>query len=124
MTSSLDLPKTVQIKPVSTPEAVEQFLDVPYRIYKNDPHWVAPLRSSEAKQLAEDNPFLSYGSLQAFIAISFLYLCNINPAFTYTGQKDIALGDTIKIGKECSSLYRPLEINMGINSIAFLSRVL
>jgi class 3 adenylate cyclase len=24
--------------------------------------------------------------------------------------------DTIKIGRECSSLYRPLEINMGINS--------
>ena len=24
--------------------------------------------------------------------------------------------DTIKIGQECSSLYRPLEINMGINS--------
>jgi class 3 adenylate cyclase len=24
--------------------------------------------------------------------------------------------DTIKIGNECSSLYRPLEINMGINS--------
>ena len=29
--------------------------------------------------------------------------------------------DTIKIGEECSSLYRPLEINMGINSgIAFV----
>ena len=29
--------------------------------------------------------------------------------------------DTIKIGQECSSLYRPLEINMGINSgTAFL----
>ncbi|MCP4626290.1 MAG: adenylate/guanylate cyclase domain-containing protein [bacterium] len=29
--------------------------------------------------------------------------------------------DTIKIGRECSSLYRPLEINMGINSgLAFV----
>lgn len=69
MTPSLDLAATLQIKPVSSPEELEQFLDIPYSIYKNDPYWVAPIRSSEAKQLSQDNPFLSYGSLQAFIAL-------------------------------------------------------
>ena len=60
---------TVNITPVSTAEDQQKFLDVPYRVYKDDPHWVPPLRSSEAKHLADDNPFLSYGSLQAFIAL-------------------------------------------------------
>lgn len=62
-------PTTVEIKPVVTDEEQQCFLDVPYRVYKDDAYWVPPLRSSEAKQLAQDNPFLSYGSLQAFIAV-------------------------------------------------------
>ena len=60
---------TVQITSVSTAEDQQKFLDVPYRVYKDDPYWVPPLRSSEAKHLADDNPFLRYGSLQAFIAL-------------------------------------------------------
>ncbi len=59
-----------QIQPVTTPEDIERFLDVPARVYANDPNWVAPIRSSEAKKLAPDNPFLSYGKLQAFIAVA------------------------------------------------------
>lgn len=59
-----------QIKPITTAEDIEQFLDVPARVYANDPNWVAPIRSSEAKKLAPDNPFLSYGKLQAFIALA------------------------------------------------------
>lgn len=60
----------VQIQPVTTPADIERFLDVPARVYANDPNWVAPIRSSEAKKLAPDNPFLSYGKLQAFIALA------------------------------------------------------
>lgn len=59
-----------QIQPVTTPADIERFLDVPARVYANDPNWVAPIRSSEAKKLAPDNPFLSYGKLQAFIALA------------------------------------------------------
>ncbi|MGP1383325.1 MAG: hypothetical protein ACTS2F_07160 [Thainema sp.] len=59
-----------QIQPVTTPEDIEQFLDVPARVYANDPNWIAPIRSSEAKKLAPDNPFLSYGKLQAFMALA------------------------------------------------------
>lgn len=46
------------------------FLDVPARIYANDPHWVPPLRSDVAKQFAPTNPFFKYGKLQQFIALS------------------------------------------------------
>ncbi|NJO42748.1 MAG: hypothetical protein HC769_10905 [Cyanobacteria bacterium CRU_2_1] len=62
---------TVQIRAVVTPQETERFLDVPSRVYANDPYWVPPLRSSIAKQLASENPFRQYGRLQQFIAFNF-----------------------------------------------------
>nr|WP_199313972.1 hypothetical protein [Leptolyngbya sp. FACHB-671] len=61
--------KAVQVRAIATPEEIEQFLDVPAKVYADDTNWVPPLRSSVAKQLAPDNPFLQYGKLQAFIAV-------------------------------------------------------
>ncbi len=58
----------MNIEAVTTPQQQQQFLDVPWRVYKDDPNWVPPLRSSIAKQLAPDNPFFEYGELQQFIA--------------------------------------------------------
>jgi hypothetical protein len=59
------------IKPVLTEGDRELFLDLPAKIYQNDPYFVAPIRSSIKKQLeTENNPFLEYGEFQAFIAIS------------------------------------------------------
>ena len=59
-----------QIKAVTTATEREIFLDLPIKIYKNDPNWVQPLRSSIVKQLAPDNHFLTYGQFQQFLAIS------------------------------------------------------
>lgn len=59
----------VQIQPVSTPEQLALFLDVPNIVYANDPNWVSPLRSSVAKQFTPANPFFQYGTLQQFIAV-------------------------------------------------------
>lgn len=59
----------VQIHPVQTPADLEQFLDVPARVYAKDPYWVPPLRSSVAKKFSAENPFLQYGKLQAFLAL-------------------------------------------------------
>jgi hypothetical protein len=59
----------VQILPVTTPEQRLQFLDVPSRVYRDDPHWVAPLRSDVAKKFDPSNPFFQYGRLQQFIAV-------------------------------------------------------
>ncbi len=61
---------TFEIHPVTTPEENEMFLDVPSRVYANDPYWVPPIRSSVAKQFTSSNPFFNYGKLQQFIAIS------------------------------------------------------
>ena len=59
----------IQIMPVTTAAEQELFLDVPAVVYANDPHWVPPLRSSIAKQLASTNPFFQYGRLQQFVAV-------------------------------------------------------
>ena len=58
----------VQVRPVSTPTEQAQFLDLPDRVYAQDPHWVPPIRADIAKQLQSDNPFLDYGQLQPFVA--------------------------------------------------------
>ncbi len=60
---------TLQIRAVRTPAENQMFLDVPVQVYANDPHWVPPLRSQVAKQLASSNPFFQYGQLQQFIAL-------------------------------------------------------
>jgi GNAT superfamily N-acetyltransferase len=58
----------VQVRPVQTPAEFEQFLDLPAKVYANDPQWVSPIRSSIARQLATDSDFLEYGTFQAFLA--------------------------------------------------------
>lgn len=59
-----------QIRAVTTPADSNIFLDVPSRVYKGDPYWVPPIRSSIAKQFAPENSFFQYGKLQQFIAVS------------------------------------------------------
>ncbi len=61
---------TFEICPVTSTAHNKMFLDVTARIYANDPHWVPPILDSIAKQFAPTNPFLKYGKLQQFIAIS------------------------------------------------------
>lgn len=70
MTAPTNTPLTaIQVKPVTTPEEQDLFLDIPKGVYANDPHWVPPIRSSIAKQFAPTNPFFQYGRLQQFIAL-------------------------------------------------------
>jgi hypothetical protein len=59
----------VEIRAVTTPQEAEQFLDLPKRVYANDPNWVPPIRSSIVSQFAPDNPFFAHGQLQRFIAV-------------------------------------------------------
>jgi hypothetical protein len=60
---------SAEIQVVTTPAQSELFLDVPTRVYANDPNWVPPLRSDVTKQFAPSNPFFEYGTLQQFIAV-------------------------------------------------------
>lgn len=58
----------ISVKPVETAAEQEQFLDVPARVYADDPNWVPPIRSDVAKQFQPSNPFFEYGRLQQFVA--------------------------------------------------------
>jgi hypothetical protein len=69
MTNVLTPTPSVQIRAVSTAEEQEWFLDVPQQVYAQDPNWVAPLRSSVAKQFSPANSFLQYGKFQQFLAV-------------------------------------------------------
>jgi hypothetical protein len=60
---------SIEVRSVKTAEDFERFLDVPQRVYANDPNWVAPLRSAIAAQLSPENSFRTYGTLQAFTAL-------------------------------------------------------
>ncbi|MEM6502119.1 MAG: hypothetical protein AAF685_09810 [Cyanobacteria bacterium P01_C01_bin.89] len=67
-TSSAIAPPALTIQPVGSDDDLQQFLDVPQKIYGGDPNWVPPLRSDVAKQLGADGAFRAYGKLQGFIA--------------------------------------------------------
>ncbi|WP_225895640.1 GNAT family N-acetyltransferase [Dendronalium phyllosphericum] len=58
------------IRPVTSPADNQIFLDIPAQIYAKEPYWVSPIPSSIAKQFTPANPFLNYGKLQQFIALS------------------------------------------------------
>lgn len=61
---------SIQIKTVTSPADSQIFLDLPTRIYANNPYWVSPLQSDVAKQFALSNPFFQYGKLQQFLAFA------------------------------------------------------
>ena len=59
----------VTIRPVRTRRDLKRFIDFPYRLYKDYPHWIAPLRRDVAHTLnPKKNPFFEHGRLQSFLA--------------------------------------------------------
>ena len=45
------------------------FIDYPYQKYKNDPHWVPPLRISERERFdPKKNPFYAHARMDLFLA--------------------------------------------------------
>ncbi|MDO8972010.1 MAG: hypothetical protein Q7U74_15050, partial [Saprospiraceae bacterium] len=59
----------MEIIRVSTHQELQAFIDLPYELYRNDPVWVAPLRSEQAAQyVPEKNPMLSHCTYTLFLA--------------------------------------------------------
>jgi hypothetical protein len=59
----------ITVTPVSSKRDRKAFIDLPYRLYANDPHWVPPLRS-EVRELLDPkkNPFFAHADVQLFLA--------------------------------------------------------
>ena len=59
----------MEIIQVNTPEELREFINLPYHLYRNDPMWVAPLRSEQQAQfVAEKNPMLNHCEYVLFLA--------------------------------------------------------
>jgi GNAT superfamily N-acetyltransferase len=60
----------LEIRPVRSSRDLERFIDVPWRIYAEDPHWVPPLRV-EVKEFLNrrKHPFYLHGDAVAFLAL-------------------------------------------------------
>jgi hypothetical protein len=59
----------IRIAPVMSRRDIERFLDVPRRVYRDDPNWVPPLRQEMRKLLdRKRNPFFEHGEAAYWIA--------------------------------------------------------
>lgn len=61
----------LELREVKTKSDIKKFVDFQYRLYKNEPMWVPPLRSEEEKSLqAEYNPAFRFCDTCFWIALS------------------------------------------------------
>lgn len=61
--------REVQIVPLThRPRDVSRFLEVSYGIYRDDPHWVAPLLMDLKKVFTDANPLFEHAEMQLWVA--------------------------------------------------------
>ncbi len=59
----------VEIRPVASRRDLNAFIKLPWRLYRNEPNWVAPLLSDLKEQLdPAKNPFFEHAEAQYFLA--------------------------------------------------------
>ena len=58
----------IQIRPVESKKDRKAFIKLPYKIYKDDPHWVAPLEMDIKAKLSPKHPFFEFGNIELFLA--------------------------------------------------------
>jgi GNAT superfamily N-acetyltransferase len=56
--------------PVDSPRLKKQFIELPYRLYAGDPHFVPPLRRDERRRFDPGhNPFLEHAEIRCWLAL-------------------------------------------------------
>jgi GNAT superfamily N-acetyltransferase len=61
--------ETVEIRPVRSRGDLRRFIRLPWRIYRNEPHWVPPLVYERRRFLdRKKNPFFTHGEAEYFLA--------------------------------------------------------
>ncbi len=58
----------IEIRPVNTKRERKAFMDLPKRLYANDPHWVPQIESELAGMLDPKSPFFEHGEAQLYAA--------------------------------------------------------
>lgn len=60
---------SIEVRPVSSRGELLAFIKLPFRLYKNDRNWVAPLISDQIKLFSpKHNPYYEHSEVQLFIA--------------------------------------------------------
>lgn len=60
----------IEIKAVASRSALRRFINFPYRFYRDNPHWVPPLRLMEWERFnSRKNPFYEHADVQPLIAL-------------------------------------------------------
>ena len=59
-----------QIRPVSDRKQLDEFIAIPWSVYRDDPHWVPPLLFEQRQRLTPKNPFFQHAHWQAWTAWS------------------------------------------------------
>ncbi len=68
--------QSLEILPVDNSRRERQFLDLPRRLYRGDPHWVEPLRFQQAELAGfRSHPFYQRAESQAFLAVAGGEVC-------------------------------------------------
>lgn len=61
---------SVVVREVRSPQDWERFIELPWKIYANDSHWVPPLRIAVRDMLdVQKNPFFKHAFMNAFLAL-------------------------------------------------------
>ena len=60
--------QAIQVLPVSDRRRRRDFIELPWSIHANDPHWVPPLRIERKQALAENQPYSEHAEWQLFVA--------------------------------------------------------
>ncbi len=58
----------IQVSPVRSGGDRRAFIELPFRLYRNDPLWIPPLRRDVADLLNPGHPFHSHGQVELFLA--------------------------------------------------------
>jgi hypothetical protein len=61
--------KKIDVRPARTPSERRRFVDLPYKLYRGDPHWIAPLRMAQKDILnTKSHPFYKTSDVEMFLA--------------------------------------------------------
>jgi hypothetical protein len=58
----------ITLQPVAGTGQLRHFLEVPRRVYANDPHWIAPLDFEQKQRFSPKRPFFAHARWQAWVA--------------------------------------------------------
>jgi len=59
----------LQVLEVDGKAALDEFIRVPWNVYRNDPHWVPPLMVERREAFGAKNPFFEHAEWRAWIAV-------------------------------------------------------